>query len=392
MPRREIKVGIIGLGLMGRELASATARWCHLLNLDFVPKLTAICDTNPALFDWFETNFDTIRLKTADYHDLLASDEVDAIYCAVPHNLHTQFYTDIIASGKHLLGEKPFGIDLDANRQIMQAVEAHPEVTVVCSSEFPFFPAAQRILRAVRENRFGKIIEVGCGLLHSSDLDPNKKINWKRMVEINGEYGCMGDLGMHALHVPLRLGWLPSDVRAMLSKIVTERPNAQGEMVPCLTWDNATIVCDVKTADQRFPMTIQTYRIAPGETNTWYLRVIGTDFSIEYTTKYPKSLRTMEYRPGKEQAWQTVDLGYETAYPTITGGIFEFGFSDSLLQMWAAFLDQVAHGREGMRQPFYCATPQETYLHHVVLTAALESGTQGKVVPIDATQRQTSPL
>src|SRR5215211_2015174 len=128
MPRREIKVGIIGLGLMGRELASATARWCHLLNLDFVPKLTAICDTNPTLFDWFETNFDTIRLKTADYHDLLASEEVDAIYCAVPHNLHTQFYVDIISAGKHLLGEKPFGIDLDANRQIMQAVEAHPEV------------------------------------------------------------------------------------------------------------------------------------------------------------------------------------------------------------------------------------------------------------------------
>ena len=139
-------------------------------------------------------------------------------------------------------------------------------------------------------------------------------------------------------------------------------------------------------------MTIQTYRIAPGETNTWYLRVIGTEFSIEYTTKYPKSLHTLEYQSGKEQAWQTLDLGYETAYPTITGGIFEFGFSDSLLQMWAAFLDQVAHGRDGMRQPFYCATPEETYLHHVVLTAALESGRQGKVVPIDAAQRKTSPL
>lgn len=382
-PARRLNVGLIGLGLMGRELGSATLRFGHLVNLDFAPRITAICDTNPALFDWFESNIDTITLKTTDYHDLLTSDDVDAIYCAVPHNLHAQVYTDIVRAGKHLLGEKPFGIDLAANRQIIEVIRQHPDVVVACSSEFPFFPAAQRILRYIDENRFGRIIEVSCGLLHSSDLDPNKKINWKRMIEINGEYGCMGDLGMHALHVPLRAGWFPNNVRALLSKIVTERPNAAGELVPCETWDNATLACEVETGDQHFPMTIQTYRIAPGETNTWYLRILGTEFSVEYSTKYPKTLRTMRYTPGGEQAWQTVDLGYETAYPTITGGIFEFGFSDSLLQMWAAFIDQVLNGRENMRQPFYCATPEETVLHHRVLTAGLESGTQGRVVRLE---------
>ncbi len=381
-PQRTLKLGIIGLGLMGRELGSATLRFGHLLNLDFVPTITAICDTNPALFDWFDSNFDTIRLKTTDYHDLLNSADVDAIYCAVPHNLHAQLYTDIIAAGKHLLGEKPFGIDLSANQQIIDVIERHPEVTVVCSSEFPFFPAAQRILRYASENRFGTIIEAACGLLHSSDLDPSKKINWKRMVDVNGEYGCMGDLGMHALHVPLRLGWMPTNVRALLNKIVKERPNAAGEMVPCLTWDNATLACEVDTGDQHFPMTIQTYRIAPGETNTWYLRILGTKFSVEYSTKYPKTLRTMEYAPGKEQVWQTFDLGYETAYPTITGGIFEFGFSDSLLQMWAAFIDEALNGRAGMRQPFYCATPRETQQHHRILSAALESQRNRAVVAL----------
>ncbi len=192
----------------------------------------------------------------------------------------------------------------------------------------------------------------------------------------------MGDLGMHALHIPLRAGWMPRNVRALLSNIVTRRPDASGNLVPCATWDNATLVCDVQTDSQQFPLTIQTYRIAPSETNTWYLRVIGTQFSVEYSTKYPKSLRTLSYTPGGEQAWQTVDLGYQTAYPTITGGIFEFGFSDSLLQMWAAFLDQLTHGRDGMRQPFYCATPAETAQHHRVLTAALESHKQVAVVPV----------
>lgn len=384
MPRaqKEIRFGIIGLGLMGREFGSAAARWCHLLNLDFVPRITAICDTNEQLHDWFTSNFDSIKLTTTNYHDLLNSDEVDVIYCAVPHNLHQQFYTDIIKAGKHLLGEKPFGIDLEANQQILDVIRANPQVQVACSSEFPFFPGAQRVIRYINEQRFGQIIEVSAGLLHSSDLDPNKKINWKRMVDINGEYGCMGDLGMHPLHIPLRAGWNPWQVRGILSKIVRERPNAEGKLVPCATWDNATICGDVRTPDQQFPMYIQTYRIAPGETNTWFIRIMGTRFSVEFSSKYPKTLRTMEYSPGGEQAWRVLDLGYETAYPTITGGIFEFGFSDSLLQMWAAFCDQLSNGREGMAQKFYCATPDETVQHHRILTAALHSGKTGQVVEV----------
>ncbi len=382
MGKKILRFGVIGLGLMGREFGSASARWCHLLNLDFIPKITAICDTNEKLFDWFTSNFDSITVKTSDYHDLLNSDEVDAIYCAVPHNLHAQVYTDIIKAGKHLLGEKPFGIDLAANEHILEVIRQHPNVMVACSSEFPFFPAAQRILRYIDEDRFGTIIEASSGLLHSSDLDPNKKINWKRMIAMNGEYGSMGDLGMHALHIPLRVGWMPQQVHAQLSNIITQRPDASGAMVPCETWDNATICCDVQTGNQQFPMYIQTYRVSPGDTNTWYMRILGTKFSVEYTTKYPKTLRTMQYIASGEQAWQVLDLGYETPYPTITGGIFEFGCSDGLLQMWAAFCDQLANGRDKMLQPFYCATPDETHLHHRVLTAALQSGKTKQVVTV----------
>ncbi len=384
--RKQIRFGIIGLGLMGREFGSAAARWMHLLDLDFAPQITAICDTNENLFAWFESNFDSITLKTTDYHDLLNSDEVDAIYCAVPHNLHAQFYSDIIRAGKHLLGEKPFGIDLAANKAILRVIDEHPQVVVACSSEFPYLPAAQRVIKYIGEGRFGTIIEAAAGLLHSSDLNPNKKINWKRMIEFNGEYGCMGDLGLHPLHIPLRAGWLPTTVHAQLSNIVTQRYNADGQLVPCETWDNATLSCRVETENDDFPLTIQTHRIAPSETNTWYIRILGTKFSVEYSTKYPKTLKILEYEPGGEQAWRHIDLGYETAYPTITGGIFEFGFSDAILQMWAAFCDQLANGRDNMRQPFYCATPQETHQHHRILTAALKSHKQQTVIHLDSVQ------
>ncbi len=383
MKKREIAFGIIGCGLMGREFASAAARWSHLLDQDVVPRIVGVCDTNPDMLNWFTDNIETIQIATQNYHELLRSPLIEAIYCAVPHNLHEQFYIDIIEARKHLLGEKPFGINQDANANILAAVRSHPEVLVRCSSEFPFFPGAQKILQFIREERFGRILEVQAGFLHSSDLDPNKPINWKRQVATNGEYGCMGDLGMHVLHVPLRAGWYPNNVRALLSKIVTERPGRAGTMVPCETWDNAVLASEVTSEKQRFPMILEIKRIAPGETNTWYLRILGTQFSAEFSTKYPKTLRTMAYTPGGLQAWQTQDLGSESAYPTITGGIFEFGFSDSILQMWAAFCDELAHA-ENIRQPFYCVTPEETEQSHAILTAALESNQLKQVMKLES--------
>jgi predicted dehydrogenase len=367
----EIRFGLIGLGLMGREFASATARWIHLKDFDARPVIVAACDANPGACEWFKQSVPTLQFTTTDYRELLQRSDVDAVYCAVPHHLHADVYVDIIHAGKHLLGEKPFGIDLAANQRILAAIQEKPDTFVRCSSELPFFPGGIAIIQALMQEDFGQLIEVECGLLHSSDLNPRKPINWKRMVEFNGEYGCMGDLGMHALHVPLRFGWMPSRIHAQLAKVVRERPDATGAMVPCKTWDNATIFGEVEKEGYIFPITFQTKRIAPGESNTWFLRVIGTRRSMAYSTKYPKTLQVMEYREGGTQACQQIDLGYRSAYPTITGEIFEFGFPDSILQMWAAFCDELTHGRNGMRQPFYCATPEEAHQSHLVFTAAL---------------------
>ena len=212
MNRKILGIGIIGLGLMGKEFASSLARWCHLLDKGTIPVLKGICDKNQDTWNWYADNFPGLLIKTDDYKQLLASEEISAIYCAVPHHLHEQLYIDIIESGKHLLGEKPFGIDQEANENILKVIDAHPEVVVRCSSEFPYFPACQQLIRWLREGKYGQLIEVRTGFHHSSDMDLKKPINWKRMVEINGEYGCMGDLGMHALHIPFRMGWKPTSV------------------------------------------------------------------------------------------------------------------------------------------------------------------------------------
>jgi predicted dehydrogenase len=365
---------------MGREFASAMARWFHLLDLDFKPELTAVCDKNEAILPWYKENFPSLKLVTGDYKALLADPNVDAVYCAVPHVLHQELYTAIIGSGKHLMGEKPFGIDLKANTAIMDCIRKNPGVFVRCSSEFPFYPAVQRIGAMIESQAFGPLLEVNAAFRHSSDLDPSKAINWKRLVAVNGEYGCMGDLGMHVCHVPFRAGWFPRNVRAILSDMVRQRPDGKGNMVPCETWDNATLLCE--SADPAtgspFPLTFKTQRIAPGETNSWNIEILGMKACARFSTKNPRRLEVLEYA-GKEQAWRQIDMGSETAFKTITGGIFEIGFSAILMQMFAAFMHELVHGKP-IAKFAGCATPEEAAWSHRLFTAALESQKNGSVV------------
>jgi predicted dehydrogenase len=128
-------------------------------------------------------------------------------------------------------------------------------------------------------------------------------------------------------------------------------------------------------------MVLSTKRISPGHANTWFIRVLGTTLSAEATTQNPKQMAWLPYTPGGEQAWRVADVPHQSAYSTITGGIHEFGFSDAILQMFAAFCDELVHGPE-MKQPLYCATPQEAAQSHQVFTAALESYRTGQTASV----------
>jgi predicted dehydrogenase len=375
--RKIIRFGIIGLGLMGREFSSSVARWCHLLCDSGIPEITAICSDNKESWEWYLDNFPSIEMATLDYKDLLANDNVDVIYCAVPHNLHQQMYIDIINSGKHLLGEKPFGIDLAANDAILKAVKANPNVFVRCNSEFPYFPGALRLIKWLQDKKYGRLMEVRAGFHHSSDMDLKKPINWKRQVEINGEYGCMGDLGLHVQHIPFRMGWKPNWVTADLLNIADTRPDGKGNTVPSETWDNATITtrCIDPANNKEFSLVFETKRMSPGCTNTWFIEVYGTEGSARFTTHDPKAFWYLD-STGKEQGWTRIDLGAQSAILSITGGIFEFGFSDAFQQMIGAFILEL--DGKAANHPFTCATPEETNLSHKVFTAALESFKSGK--------------
>jgi predicted dehydrogenase len=383
--REQVRVGVIGAGLMGKELAGVLGRWSALQDSAVDPRLTAVCDMNRSALDWFR-RVSSVQTLTDNYRRLLDG-SVDVLYVAVPHHLHEQVYRDIAAAGVDFLGEKPFGIDPGAAGAIVDGISGS-DAFIRCSSEMPFYPGAQQAIDFIRQGRLGQVIEGNFSFLHSSDLNLDKPINWKRQTEFCGQIGVMGDLGMHVTHVPLRLGWQPVSVFAQLQDLVPFRPDGHGGMAVCDTVENATLTTRVRSADADFPMTLETKRIAPGEMNTWRMRVVGMAGGVEFSTRYPQSLRVMTIQDG-QQVWMERMAGSQSAQATVTGPIFEFGFTDALLQMWAAYFAERA-GELG--EAFGCATPAEALASHELFDAALlASQTQQAVPLVSGSRRRHQP-
>ncbi len=372
-----VRIGVVGGGLMGKELLALTGRWSSLVDHPVRPEVVSLADPAPAVRRWWEQA--GVADVTDDYRRLLDDPSIDVLYLAVPHDLHERIYLDAVAAGKDFLGEKPFGIDLSAASRIVAAVEESSCFFRV-SSELPYFPGAQRAFDLVRSGALGQVLEVRSGLLHSSDLDRDKPINWKRRAATCGEIGVMGDLGMHVAHLPLRLGWQPESVYALLTDVVRQRPGADGDLVPCDTWDNALLATKVNAGEdgRLFPMLWETKRIAPGESNTWFFEAYGMDGGVRFSTRTPQTLHRFGIVDGR-QAWSEVQPGYPSVWPTVTPAIFEFGFLDALLQMWAAYLAERAGALDGR---FGTATPREALASHRVFAAALRSHETGNSVSV----------
>ena len=110
---------------------------------------------------------------------------------------------------------------------------------------------------------------------------------------------------------------------------------------------------------------------------------MGLDGGVRFSTKNPKLVEVFTVIDvpgiGREQSWQQIDAGSQSVWPTVTGPNFESGFSDSILQMWAAFLAE-RHGALGDR--FGAARPEEAALTHAIYRAAIRSHDEQRAIRV----------
>ena len=72
-----------------------------------------------------------LPIAYGSYEELLADSSIDAIYNPLPNHLHVDWSIKALEMGKHVLCEKPLGLDTENAQRLVDAAESHPELKVM---------------------------------------------------------------------------------------------------------------------------------------------------------------------------------------------------------------------------------------------------------------------
>src|SRR5258708_22087173 len=124
MSTSNVRIGIVGLGRLGRR---------HLQNLvERVPhaQVVAACSPLKDELAWAQKAFGIDSLH-ANYADLLAHPELDAVFLVTPTSVHSTQIIDGLRAGKHVFCEKPLSLELTDCHRVEEETAKYPHLKVM---------------------------------------------------------------------------------------------------------------------------------------------------------------------------------------------------------------------------------------------------------------------
>ncbi len=140
--------GIIGTGAIAGTFARG-------LTGSRTGRLVAVGSRGQVSADRFGKGFNVPR-RYGSYEELLADKEVQAVYIATPHPMHAEWATRAAEAGKHVLCEKPIGLN---HAEAMAIVEAARRSDVFLMEAFMYrcHPQTARLVELIRERAIGEV-------------------------------------------------------------------------------------------------------------------------------------------------------------------------------------------------------------------------------------------
>lgn len=187
-----VRIGIAGVGYtVGISNEHATA-----FKLQPGARITAVYDILPGRGEDFVKRHQLDGTKVcSSYEELL--DEVDAVCICTPNATHIELAVQALKAGKHVLCEKPFGLNSEECEEALKYAELSGKVCMIglCYRNIPAF----RYMKKLIEN--GELGEIFWGrqvMCSNRMADPGVLCEWRMQRMLSGT-GVIGDLGSHML-------------------------------------------------------------------------------------------------------------------------------------------------------------------------------------------------
>jgi len=185
-----IKIGVIGIGAMGRNHARVCA---ELKNVELV----GIADENKSTVESIANRFNVSSY--IDYNKLLPN--VDAVIIATPTITHYDIAVDAINLGKHVLVEKPVCNTVEKGQQLIS--KAHDAGVVLAVGHIERHnPVVSFVKKALNTNQYGELIT----------LSSKRVSNFPGRIR---DVGVIFDFGVHDIDV---MRYIAGEVKSVYAK------------------------------------------------------------------------------------------------------------------------------------------------------------------------------
>jgi len=181
-----INVGIVGLGLIGNKRATA-------IRETRLGKLVAAADTNPERARAFMLQHGCAQ--AGNWRDLVANSKVNTVVISVPNAYLGPIVLEAIRNGKHVLCEKPFGINFtEASKMHRAALKAG--VVVKVGFNHRFHAALIKAHQIFSKGAIGDVLLIRSRYGHGGRKGMEKEWRFDRRISGGGE---LLDQGVHVI-------------------------------------------------------------------------------------------------------------------------------------------------------------------------------------------------
>ena len=215
MQNKKLKIGVVGCGTV--------ANIGHLPVYSKSPLAEIVAISDPIELHRKRAKEKYNILKTYENsNDLLDDPDIDAVSICSPHWFHAEQVIKAAKNGKHILCEKPIGINLEEVDKMIKAVEKN-KVIFQAATQKRFDLGFQFIKEKIMEKDIGDVFHASVSWYHSMpDLGKNLSedaIKEAGMWRITNECCGGGDLLDHGPHYFDLFRWWLGDVKSVSAQV-----------------------------------------------------------------------------------------------------------------------------------------------------------------------------
>ena len=276
---KEIRIGLVGAGWMGKAHSSALLDAQMLFGPDYgVAVFEMVADNNEASAKEAQHKIGFKRMTT-DWHELVSDPNIDLVDIATPNAFHYEVAKAALENGKNVYCEKPLSISAAESKELAELAAKKGVINYVGFNNTQN-PANAYVRELVQSGKLGKIMRFNGTYDQDQLLDETLPITWRHINKLAG-CGALGDLGSHLLSISQFIMGDIAEVNAMSTTVFPKRPKSKGstEMADV---ENEDIILFLAKYANGAVGTIGSSRVATGRKNFLTYEIQGTKGSVWY--------------------------------------------------------------------------------------------------------------